>query len=57
MNYLDYERSKSIELLQYYFFVKETYFFFVVNGVNSENIMIEEFLNSLNWQLRKVEDY
>ena len=27
MNYLYYDRSKSIELLQYYFFVNETYFF------------------------------
>ena len=60
MNYLYYKRSKSIELLQYYFFVDETYFLLLKKNT-SENILIQEFLESLNnhryWQLRKVKDY
>jgi hypothetical protein len=59
-NYLHYDRSKSIELLEHYFFVDETYFLLLKKN-KSENIMIQEFLDSLNnhpyWELRKVKDY
>jgi hypothetical protein len=60
MSYLYYSRHQSIELLQYYFFVHETYFLLLEKNT-SENILIKEFLESLDnhryWQLRKVEDY
>ena len=60
MNYLYYDRNQSIELLKYYFFVHETYFLLLKKN-QSENVLIQEFLESLNnhryWQFRKVRDY
>jgi hypothetical protein len=58
MNYFYYDRSKSIELLQYYFFVKETYFLLLKKNT-SENILIQEFLDSflhdyVFWQSREI---
>lgn len=51
-NYLYNDRSKSIELLQYYFFIKKN---------TNENSLIQGFLDSLNnhryWQFCKVKDY
>ena len=57
MIYSLYNRKRLIELLQYYFFLHETYGLLLENYKN-ENILIKEFLDSLNnhryWQLRKI---
>jgi hypothetical protein len=59
-NYLYYDRRKSIELLEYYFFLTETYSLLLEKN-RSGNILIQEFLDSLEnhpyWELRKVEGY
>lgn len=58
MNSFYYDRSKSIELLQYYLFVKEIYFILLKKNT-SENILIQEFLDSflhdyVFWQSREI---
>jgi len=59
-NYLYYDRRKSIQLLEYYFFLTETYSLLLEKN-RSGNILIQEFLDSLEnhpyWELRKVEGY
>ena len=54
-----YDRSQSIELLEYYHFLHETYLLLREKNT-SKNILIQEYLESLknhmNWQFRKVED-
>ena len=60
MNYLYYDRSQSIEILEYAYFLSEAHRLLQEKNT-SKNILIEEFLASLRnikyWQFRKVEDY
>ena len=60
MNYFYYDRSQSIELLEYAYFLDDTYLLLREKNT-SKNILIEEYLESLrhhkNWQFRKVEEY